>query len=101
MPVALEKLYYNTTTQQYVVNTAVPPQEECNGFEVVNDGTSDVYLNGKPIHANGSQTVGGNYGEIYVGRIDLQFFAPVEGVPPYVNSAWVTQKFYTKRNFDK
>jgi hypothetical protein len=93
--------YYNTTTQEYRSLRSVPVDARCNGFTVNNAGTTIVTLNGEPLQPGQSKTVGGNEGEIYVGRIDLAFYTPSPAPSTIVNSAWVTQKFYETDNFVK
>jgi hypothetical protein len=62
--------------------------ENCNGFTVRNIGTATVVFMGDPLAAGEVKQVGGNRGEIYVGRLDLKF----SGVG--TTAALVTQKYY-------
>jgi hypothetical protein len=87
-------LRYNTQVQEYRSLRSVNVDKLCNGFTVNNAGTTIVTLNGEPIQPGATKTVGGNEGEVYVGRIDLAFYVPTPAPATIVNSAWVTQKFY-------
>lgn len=91
--------FYNTTTQEYKSLRSVNVDKLCNGFIVNNAGTTIVTLNGEPLQPGQSKTVGGNEGEIYVGRIDLAFIIPSPAPTVINNSAWVTQKFYESETF--
>jgi hypothetical protein len=85
---------YNTDTQEYSAQRSVVVDRLCNGFSVNNAGTTIVMLNGEPLQPGQSKTVGGNEGEIYVGRIDISFLIPTPAPSTIVFSAWVTQKFF-------
>jgi hypothetical protein len=87
--VTVEKLLqYNLSVQIYQVATDVPIMEGCNGFTIRNLGTATAVVMGDPLAAGEVKQVGGNRGEIYVGRLDLKF----TGVG--TNAALVTQKYY-------
>jgi len=87
----LEKLLqYNLSVQEYNVATQIATQEFCNGFVVRNIGTSTVIFMGDPLAPNESKSVGGNRGEIYVGRMDLFF----ENTGAQIDACLVTQKCY-------
>jgi hypothetical protein len=92
-------VFYNTTTQEYTALRSVVVDKRCNGFTVNNAGTTIVTVNGEPLQPGDTKTVGGNEGEVYVGRIDLAFYTPTPAPSIIVNSAWVTQKFYESDNF--
>jgi hypothetical protein len=85
---------YNTTTQQYTQQHSVVVDKLCNGVTVINKGNTIVLWNGLPLNPNESMTVGGNEGEVFVGRVDISFQPSVPVVIPTINSAWVIQKFY-------
>jgi hypothetical protein len=91
-------LKYNTTTLEYTALKSVVVARFCNGFTVNNTGTTIALLNGEPLQPGQSKTVGGNEGEIYVGRIDLSFKTQSPAPSTIINSAWVTQKFYEVEN---
>lgn len=90
---------YNTTTQEYTSLRSVNVDKLCNGFTVNNVGTTICLVNGDPLQPGDSKTVGGNVGEVYVGRIDLAFMVPDPAPSEIINSAFVTQKFYVPENF--
>jgi hypothetical protein len=87
--VSIEKLLqYNLSVQVYSVTCEVPVMENCNGFTVRNIGASNAIVMGDTLAPNEVKSIGGNRGEIYVGRIDLKFSGAG------TNAALVTQKYY-------
>jgi hypothetical protein len=87
--VPVEKLLqYNLSTQVYSKTQEIPVQENCNGFTVRNIGTATVVIMGDELATNESKSIGGNRGEIFVGRIDLKF----KGAGTML--CLVTQKYY-------
>jgi hypothetical protein len=72
----------------------VPIGQFVNGFTVKNAGNTIVMFNQEPLLPGESQTVGGNEGEIYVGRVDIFFTLPAPPPLVPVNAAWITVKFY-------
>lgn len=87
--VPVEKLLqYNLSVQIYQVACEIPVMENCNGFTIRNIGTATVVIMGDPLAAGEVKQVGGNRGEIYVGRLDLKF----TGAGTF--AALVTQKYY-------
>jgi hypothetical protein len=92
-------LPYNTTTQEYTEQRSVNLDKLCNGVTVINKGNTIVMWNGLPLVPDESMTVGGNKGEVFVGRVDISFSLPTPAPPTPVNSAWVIQKFYEEKNF--
>lgn len=87
--VPVEKLLqYNLSVQIYGINCEIPVMENCNGFTVRNIGTATVVIMGDPLAAGEVKQVGGNRGEIYVGRLDLKFTGAG------TQMALVTQKYY-------
>jgi hypothetical protein len=89
--VPIEKLIqYNLSIQIYGVNCEIPVMENCNGFTVRNLGTATVVIMGDPLAAGEVKNIGGNRGEIYVGRLDLKFINT--GVQ--TQQCLVTQKYY-------
>lgn len=94
-----ELLFYNASYTQYLVDSSVVIDDFCNGWTVINIGASVMFVNGIPLNPgvagtnNGeSFSVGGNRGEIFMGRIDLRF---VGGAGVCV----VIQKFYEPSYF--
>lgn len=87
--IPLEKLLqYNLSVQIYSVDVQIPVMNFCNGFTVRNVGTANVVVMGDTLAPNESKSVGGNRGEIYVGRMDLRFTGAG------TRQALVTQKYY-------
>lgn len=87
--IQIEKLLqYNISVQVYISPQQVPVMEFCNGYTVRNTGTSNVVIQGDVLAPNESKAVGGNRGEIYVGRLDLNFAGAGN------NSCLITQKYY-------
>lgn len=87
--VSIEKLLqYNLSVQVYSVTCEIPVMENCNGFTIRNIGTAVATVMGDPLAANEVKSIGGNRGEIYVGRIDLKFSGAG------TNKVLVTQKYY-------
>jgi hypothetical protein len=92
-------VFYNTTTQNYTVQRMVVVEKLCNGVTVINKGSTIVMWNGLPLNPGESMTVGGNEGEVFVGRVDITFAIPVPAPMTIINSAWVIQKFYEDKNY--
>lgn len=90
---------YNMTQQQYAKLESVNIDKQCNGVTVLNAGTTYVTWNGIPLAPGQSMTVGGNEGEIFIGRVDIAFFTQTPAPAIITNSAWVIQKFYVGENF--
>lgn len=87
--VPVEKLLqYNLSTQIYSIQCEIPVMQNCNGFSVRNVGTANVVVMGDTLAPNESKSIGGNRGEIFVGRIDLKFTGAGTTL------ALVTQKYY-------
>jgi hypothetical protein len=87
--VPVEKLLqYNLSIQVYSVTCEIPVMDNCNGFTVRNIGTATAILMGDALSTNEVKAVGGNRGEIYVGRIDLKFTGAG------TRQVLVTQKYY-------
>lgn len=84
-------LNYSWSVQRYESQKQVVLDPYCNGIVVKNAGTSVLIIQGDPLQPNESKSIGGNYAEIFVGRVDVSFVAGVG----LVNLAIVTQKFYT------
>lgn len=87
-------LEYNTNEATYDGTRNVVVESPLNGYTVYNNGNTNIWLNGTIILPGASKSIGGNYGEIYRGRIDLIFRIPAGLSDPPVNEAIVTQKWY-------
>jgi len=89
-------LRYNTDTRIYQQAAKVTLDRLTNGVTVKNNGNTVCLFNSDPLLPGESKAVGGNYGEIYTGRLDISFnvigLTPAPVTP--VNSAVVTYKFY-------
>lgn len=90
-------LLYNVTYQMYQRSTKVEPDQYCNGFTVVNIGTTVAIVNGTPLapptapaRLGEAVAFGGNHNEIFIGRIDLSFPDGEDNG----NNVLVTQKIY-------
>ncbi len=81
-------LQYNLSIQIYDKNVQIPTMEMCNGFTFRNLGTATATVMGDPLAPGEVKMIGGNRGEIYVGRMDLKFSATG------TRQLLVTQKFY-------
>jgi hypothetical protein len=86
----MKLLIYNTNTFTFAAGVNAPLDPYCNGIIVENLGTSILVFQGDPIQPGNSKTIGGNYGEIYVGRIDILFI----NTGLQINNAFITQKYY-------
>jgi hypothetical protein len=85
---------YNVVTQEYSLPQQVVLDRYCNGLVIKNAGNTLVIIMGDTLQPGESKSIGGNYGEVYRARTDINFLPPP--VPPLVtqNLAVVTQKFY-------
>lgn len=91
----LKLLPYNTIMEVVRAQKEIVVGPNCNGWVVRNIGGSIAFVNGIQLQpppgaglSGESFSSGGNYGEIYVGRIQIQFAA---GINPTVE---IIQKFY-------
>jgi hypothetical protein len=91
----LTLLGYNTSEGTYTGTKSVVVESPLNGYTVYNGGNTNCWLNGSLIVPGASKSIGGNVGEIFTGNIDLMFSVPAGLTDPPVNSATVTQKWYT------
>lgn len=87
-------LYYNILANFIRQNKKFTVDGYCNQWEVINTGTTQVNVNGRPLYPGTPGTIngdsvsyGGNRGEIYIGRIDITF-------PNGPGECLVTQKIY-------
>ena len=88
---------YNIFKRNFAQNTTqVPIGNNVNGFTIKNAGNTIVMFNNEPLQPGESQSVGGNEGELYIGRVDIFFMLPTPAPGTPVNSCWITVKFYTE-----
>jgi hypothetical protein len=96
--IGVEKLLqYDFAIQVYSVNTQVPLDPFCNGFSVKNiaaAGGATVVVMGDPLTPGQSKNFGGNRGEVFTGRLDIDFTGAGSQL------ALVTQKYYTNIPLD-
>lgn len=84
---------YNFSAQTYQTNIQVDIDEWCNGLTIRNTGTSMVNFQQEEIAPGESVAIGGNFGEIIRGRLDL-FFTGAGN-----NKCVIRQKFYLNPPF--
>lgn len=95
-----EILPYNMVSIQYQQPADIIVDDHCNGYHVINIGTTVCFINKIPLNpgvpgvSNGeSISFGGNRGEVFRGRIELEFAGGA-------GNAVVTQKVYiTKEDY--
>lgn len=93
---------YNILTGTYSQDGDVKTEPFCNGYTVRNIGDTLVIVSGMAIlpalvpgTPGESVAVGGNLGEIFIGRLTVRFAAPI-GANPLVE---ITQKYYIDPTF--
>ncbi len=89
-----QSVAYNFTAQTYSQNTQVDIDPWCNGLTIRNTGKSTLFFQQEAIAPGESVAVGGNFGEIIRGRLDV-FFTGAG-----VNECVIRQKFYINPPFD-
>lgn len=85
---------YNFSAQTYSQNTQVSIDPWCNGLTIKNAGTSMVQFQEEQIAPGDSIAIGGNFGEVIRGRLDLSFLGAGNNV------AVIRQKFYINPPFN-
>lgn len=85
---------YNFNGQEYTQNGLVTLDENCNGINIINTGSTEVVINGIPLAppiapatVGDSYSIGGNRGERLKGRVQLSFAGGT-------GKCVVVQKFY-------
>lgn len=93
-------LFYNTVVNPFYKNGSVNVDRKCNGWVVKNTGNTLLTVDQEEIFPGGSKSTGGNFGEIYIGRIDLSFTGGslIPTQPTARNACLITQKVYTNIN---
>jgi len=89
-------LEYNFVDNVITEPRLVDFDRRCNGFVVKNTGTTLVRIMGENLSPGESKSIGGNYGEIYVGRLKIDFVTQTPAPAVITNSATVSQKVYVK-----
>ena len=92
-------LYYDIATRQISIPGLVQLVDNLNQVAIHNAGNTIVLVNDDPLQPGESKSWGGNWGEIFTGRVFLQFVMPVPAPPIPNNAAFVTQKFYQAAKF--
>jgi hypothetical protein len=87
-------LRYNISGEAYTGPGSLPLDPLCNGFTIINTGNSTLLWKGDPIAPGNFKAIGGNYGEVFAGRLDVNYQAAVPQPLPRIDSCYVTQKFY-------
>lgn len=88
-------LHYNINWQNVTRAMSATVPQKCNGFTIKNTGTTVVILNGQiPIVPGSSIAIGGNYAEVYAGRVDITFETPAPPPATITNSCVVMFKHY-------
>lgn len=89
-------LYYNAFPKQVTNAGSIKVEKYCNGYDAVNIGATVVTVNGIPLNPpaagevlGDSTSFGGNKGEIYIGRIDVQFPGGAGGNVLIIQKAYV------------
>lgn len=93
----MKLLAYDTTgAQLYTTSQQITRVDNCNGFTATNMGDDPVRVNDQLLYpgvigtnVGDSMVIGGNYGEVYMGRILISFEGT--GANPSVS---IIQKFY-------
>lgn len=87
---------YSIIGQQYQGNQDVEVDERCNGWTAINKGGKKCFVNGIPLEpppsvgmSGESFSIGGNIGEVYTGRIQIQT-DPTDTTPLVI----IIQKYY-------
>jgi hypothetical protein len=88
-------LGYNTSVQTYKRAKQVVIDRLCNGVVIKNAGNTLVVIQSDTLQPGESKSIGGNSGEVFIGRVDINFQLPAVIPVPVVNLVQVTQKFYT------
>lgn len=97
----MKLLSYNIIQQTITEQSEIWVNEDCNAVTVRNIGDDLLFFNGIPLQpppgiglSGESVSFEGNYGEIYSGRLQIQFAGV--GINPV---AEITQKFYVEKSF--
>jgi len=87
---------YDEFVQPVYVARKIVRDPYCNGYTVKNIGNTICNINLDPLQPGEFRSMGGNFMEIYQGRIEITFGPQVTQIGnPAVNFAICTQKFYS------
>lgn len=91
-------LYFETTVQTYTRVQKINIPRLCNAVTVKNTGNIICVFDLDPLQPGESKSIGGNRGEVTIGRHDVDFTTQgMTVVPPVQNpSCVVTLKYYIK-----
>lgn len=87
-------LPWDQMTGVYQLPQEVQWQKWLNGFYVHNTGTTNIIFGGDLILPGASKSFGGNWAELYLGRLDFFFQIPTPAPPTITNQVRITQKYY-------
>jgi len=87
-------LPWDQNTGVYSMPQQVQWQRWLNGFFVHNTGTTLVIFGGDVIQPGDSKSFGGNWAELYEGRLDFSFQTQTPPPATITNQVRITQKFY-------
>lgn len=94
----LKDFRYDHSVRQVTQPGTVQLTKNVNAWAVHNTGNTIVLVNDDPLMPGDSKSIGGNLGEIFMGRIYITFQIPSPAPSPIINMATVTQKYYTKEH---
>lgn len=92
-------LTFNTTKAIPIYSAAIVDRvDNCNGYRATNTGDTIAWVDGQILYPGipgtslgDSVTVGGNFGEIFLGHIKVEFDTTGGGTQPEIQ---IDQKFY-------
>lgn len=87
-------LKYNTYVVSVTRTKSVILDDLCNGYVVRNAGNTILVFRNEPLDPGESKTIGGNFGEVCMDRVDIAFMDQAVQPLPRVNQGFVTQKVY-------
>ena len=92
----MKLLKYRDNEQVYTTADRIIFPPFTNGWTLKNNGNTNVVLNNaETLPPGASKSIGGNYGEIYDGRLDIRFTMPTPAPVTPLNKAVLTFKYYT------
>jgi hypothetical protein len=88
-------LYYNTVTHIYGAPQKIDFDIRTNGFVIKNGGNTILIVDDEQLQPGESKSIGGNKGEIFIGRKDISFTVQAGNLTPTFICV-VTVKYYVK-----